>query len=135
VPAGKALLLPLATGICTDLPRSGRSVEDLRFECRNSLDFVTEVGVEIDGVAVPDVMSFRTQSLPFSFRVPKDDCCGFAALGVKPGVYYPGIVDGFFVMIPPLPAGEHTIHYREHTPLAGPPIEATYILTVAAPRR
>ena len=132
VPAGKALLLPLATGICSNLPGDKRSVADLKDECRRSLDVVTEAQVEIDGVAVPNVMTFRTQSRPFSYRIPKDDCCFLGALGMKPGTYWPAVIDGFFVMIQPLPAGQHTIHYREHSPLVGPPIEATYILAVAA---
>jgi hypothetical protein len=131
VPAGKALLLPVASGICSNLPGERKSVADLQDECRRSLDVVTEASVEIDGVAVPNVLSYRAQSRPFSYRIPKDDCCFLGELGAKPGTYWPAISEGYFVMIQPLPKGQHTIRYREHSPLVGPPIEATYILTIA----
>jgi hypothetical protein len=133
VPAGKTLLLPLSTGLCTNGPGERKSVADVQFECRISADVVEAVAVEIDGVAVPDVMSYRVQSKPFPYKVVKDSCCFPEELGYRVGrTYWPAVMEGWFVMIKPLPAGEHVIKYSDNAPIATGQTSATYILTVAA---
>lgn len=136
VPAGKALLLPLSTGFCNNGPGERKSVADVSFECRNSGDVVEDVSVEIDGVAVPNVMSFRVQSKPFPYKVVKDSCCFPAELGYRVGqTYWPAVMDGWFVLIKPLSAGEHVIHYSDYAPMSTGTTSATYILTVAAAKQ
>ena len=62
---------------------------------------------------------------------PKDN-----VYSVKPGVY-PGVVDGFFVMLKPLPVGKHDLHIQasalnppKTSPVSGYGHDILYHLTI-----
>ena len=108
VPAGTALLLPLLYASCTTVeppPFFGRDEAELR-ACAEAL-FATavELTAVVDGVAIPDLDRDRVQSEPFTVALPAGNC-----LEVEPAVTQ-GVAEGYWVLLAPLPAGEHELRF------------------------
>jgi hypothetical protein len=66
-------------------------------------DKVNLVKVTVDGVDIPTMKDYRFQSPLFNLTLPDN-----TALGV-PAQETQGVSDGYFVMLKPLPRGEHGI--------------------------
>lgn len=60
----------------------------------------------IDGVSLQNMTKYRAQSSLFGFSFSKDNLGG-----VPPGPTQ-GVADGFWAILPPLTAGNHTIHFK-----------------------
>ncbi len=56
----------------------------------------------------------------------------FATYGLPGGTYGPCVADGIYLMVAPLSAGQHTIHFAAESFWFGDPwaIDVTYELTV-----
>jgi hypothetical protein len=70
------------------------------------------------------------QSPVFSVTLPEGNVVG---TDVPSGTYAPMVADGYWLMLVPLSAGAHTIHFKGSItggPFAGTVIEVTYDLTV-----
>jgi hypothetical protein len=120
VPAGKALYVAIynaedsvleeTTPGLSHLPQIG----ELRAVAAAEMDGVTSLGMQVDGENIRDIKErFRMQSPAFGFTVPADNF--FTAIGEGPfkaGTYFPGVDDGYYVMVAPLPIGHHTIHFH-----------------------
>lgn len=143
IPTGIALCIPIANwGLCypEDLPGvAPEDAVDTMYEWLNAyFDAMPEADLacEVDGVAVKDLLSYRAQSDPFEICVPavnvENDLMRYF-LGDPSFSYAEGghlsISDGFYVMLAPLSAGEHTIHIR-CGPTDAPFCDVYYNLTV-----
>jgi hypothetical protein len=131
VPAGKALFFPLINVDCSTLeadPFHGDNEEELRACVTKDLFQFEDVFAEIDDVAVQDLNRYRVESPLFIFTVPPSN-----VLGVDAGTGQM-ISNGYYLMLAPLPVGDHTIHFGGRFPNLGFSLDITYNLTVA-PRR
>ena len=72
------------------------------------MDTVNALSVSIDGKAIPGVLSYRFRSAHL-FLIKGDLSLQPVLDGCITGSYQPAIVDGFFMMVKPLPPGFHTI--------------------------
>jgi hypothetical protein len=137
VPAGKALFFPLVNFFCA-VPEDGATSEEIRSLCSYVTDYIDSVTVTVDGVTLQNPMDYRFPSPDFSFTGavdnPWDTSCG------TPGTCYEGyretaFTDGYWVLLFPLPVGEHTINFGGHFILPEWgwefSIDMTYNLTVA----
>jgi hypothetical protein len=93
-----------------------------------------EVKFTVDGTEVKSNRIVRATSPPSFFTVTLPEENAFDPLvppeGV-PGDEYEGwTTDGLWVTLPPLPPGEHTIHFKASAPSVGVSQDNTYILTV-----
>jgi len=137
VPEGKALFVPVvnnsffdAPNLCGEGPES-TPVREMRAAAAGFIDGVTAVSVEVDGEPVGRVR--RVRSPVFEVALPEDNvfdaqCASFG--GFPGGVYSPAIDDGYYVLLKPLDAGEHTLHFHAEHPGFGFVIDTTYNLTV-----
>lgn len=137
VPAGKAVFFPIANGAFFDSPNlCGQGPEHLTVaEMRDALaGFIaglTGVSAELDGVPVAQVHRVRSRvfevALPEEniFDAPCADSGGFPA-----GIFSPAVDDGYYVLLPPLAAGHHTLRFQAEHPEAGFAVDTTYDLTV-----
>jgi hypothetical protein len=115
VPAGKPLFFPIANyfaGGFLHAPKMGGfppgPVEYERAMCAEVIDTLNldQLTCEVDGVPVPITAQNREQSTVFALRLPKNNIFLAAAVTV------PVTVDeGYYVLLEPLPPGEHTIHF------------------------
>jgi hypothetical protein len=135
VPPGKALFFVIlnaafgaAVGDCEPTkPGVPCDVTALRAAAAASLDSVT-IEASIDGVPLLNLNDYRVQSPVFSVTLPEGNI-----LNISSGTYTPMVSDGYWLMLAPLSAGAHTIHYKGIVtggPFEGFEIEGTYHLTV-----
>jgi hypothetical protein len=121
--------------VCTGGP--AQTVDQLRAFGTQVIDGVTELHASVDGVPLKNLFGYRVTSPVFSYTLPPNNiyddprwgCVG----GWPPGVQYPAVSDGYWLMLAPLSAGSHTINFGGS---ASVPIstvqEVTYHLTVTS---
>jgi hypothetical protein len=134
VPTGKALFFPIlnaafgaAVGDCEPTGVGPCDVHALRAAAAASMDPVT-IEASIDGVPIRQLSEYRVQSPVFSVTLPEGNI-----LGIPSGTYAPMVSDGYWLMLAPLSAGEHTIHVQGTITggvFEGFASEVTYHLTV-----
>lgn len=107
VPSGKAILFPIIASECSYSENPNLSTESELASCALGPDNgVTHLELTIDGRSIPDLSKYRAMSPLFSFVFPSDNVAG-----VKPGPTR-GVADGYWAIISPLSAGNHTIHFK-----------------------
>jgi hypothetical protein len=137
VPTGKALFFPIipaafgaAVFDCEPTnPGVPCDVTALRTAAAESMQPVT-LEVSIDGEALSNLGDYEVQSPVFSVTLPEGNVAG-----VPSGTYTPMVSDGYWLMLAPLSAGEHTIHIKTSITdgiFAGIETEVTYHLTVGS---
>jgi hypothetical protein len=138
LPAGKALFFPIidfeADNLNTD-PTSpgygtqdgGLSVSDLRAEAKGAIDLVTSLDAEIDGRSVQNLAAYRVTSPVFSYHLAAN---GIQGPGIPEQTVSPAVSDGYFLLLAPLSAGQHTIHFAASVPAANFALDVTYHITV-----
>jgi hypothetical protein len=135
VPPDTALFLPIVNAAfgaavfdCKPTqPGVPCNITVLRAAAAASMDPVT-LEASIDGIAVRHVRDFRVQSPVFSVTLPEGN-----VVDVPSGTYAPLVSDGYWLMLAPLAAGAHTIHFTNSVtggPFAGTATEVTYHLTI-----
>ena len=112
IPEQKALFIGLVAVECSSVepPESGfhGDTEAEQRECANywaNHIVPASLFLEVDGQSVTDLASFRAVSPQFKFKAPTPWFFG------ETGGKSTSVSDGYFVLLEPLPKGEHTIHY------------------------
>jgi hypothetical protein len=105
IPAGKAILFPVLNVECDYFSPDLKTESDLRKCAKDDQDKATNLRATVDGVAIPDLKAYRTQSPLFNMTLPKDN-----VIGVSPGTTQ-AISDGYWIILEPLPPGKHQIHF------------------------
>jgi hypothetical protein len=126
VPAGEALFFPIlnvedsapeepAFG-CGDSfpPLTGGTIAEMRKCAGSFVDGTNHLEADVDGKAIRHLKTeFRVPSVEFEVTWPSDNVLN--AIGEGPyaaGTYSPVVDDGIYVMLPPLSAGSHTLHFK-----------------------
>lgn len=125
VPAGKALFFPLINVECStveDPPFCGENEEELR-ACVRAFK-IDGAFASIDGVPVGNLEGYSFESPLFDFDLPENNVLGLAA---GPGQ---SVSNGYYLMLAPLPVGEHIINFGGSYPEFGFSLDITYNLTV-----
>jgi hypothetical protein len=113
LPAGKAILFPVVLKECSfteDLDLATES--ELRARTKEAIDNVSIMEVSVDGLNIPNLKQYRAQSPLFSFTFPSNN-----VYGVKAGPTQ-AVSDGFWILLKPLPAGHHEIHFAAEVSLS-----------------
>ena len=129
VPEGTALFVPIANTIFTadPPPAPQRSLRELRDSAKSVIDAVSDLLVEIDGVPIRSLDLFHFTSPVFLLTLREDNIDQ-----APPGTYFPAVDEGFYVMLTPLPVGEHRLRIHEENPSINLVIDVTYHLTVVS---
>jgi hypothetical protein len=133
IPPGKALFFPILNVECSTVeppPFFGADEEELRANAKAFVDPATDLFAEVDGVSIQNLDQYRTQSPLFSFDAPQPN-----VLGVAGPIQGESVSDGYYLLIPPLPVGEHTIHFGGTFPQFNFTIDVTYHITVSPAAR
>jgi hypothetical protein len=125
VPEGKAILLPIANVECSTFeppPFFGADEEELRACAAAFQDAATGLVASIDGEEVKNLDAYRVQSPLFELSLPEPNIFGL------PGpISGQSVSDGVWILLAPLSAGMHTIHFES---FPGFPIDVTYEIVV-----
>lgn len=122
VPAGRAILFPIinaewsvveaqANGDACLVPAipSGTSDEALRACAIAQINHVTKLEADVDGVPLQDLTIYRALSPAFDFTAAPGNLFGVCS---QSGCTTHAVADGFWIMLTPLSAGSHTVHFR-----------------------
>ena len=145
IPAGKAMLLsPLTYWVdnanCPSF--TDFTVDELRAQASAVWSLVSETSCTIDGVTVPGLTNpqdshYLVDSTVFNYTLPDHDTYPtvlFGATCVANGTTIgPAVAEGEFLMIRPLPVGQHIIHTTAVLGPAASPFlvtDITFVITV-----
>lgn len=137
IPSGRMLCIDLAATFTAITTGDGTNEQELRDVAAWVTNNVSNIIFEIDGRRLDNVEDYRFTSPPgfFSYTLPENNMFEFFGLPVTAGTYDDAVSDGYFVMVSPLPVGEHTIFMSADF---GEPyndtIQVTYHLNVIAGR-
>ncbi len=141
VPKGKALLFPILNAewdnLCPPLdpqPAPEDLVNVLQTDLAGFLDTVDALECDLDGTQIPGLLGYRVgPGGPFSVTFPEGNVFqAFGCSNVTAGTYFPFVSGGYYLMLSPLPSGDHTLHFSGHSTL-GFGLEITYHIQVATP--
>ncbi len=117
IPAGKGLFILLMGFEASELEGHGTGEEELRGLADWVVSGIENLVCEIDGVSIEGLDDFRVASpTMFSIDVPENNIFQVDGLDIPAGTYYPSVCDGYYIMLNPLPAGEHIIHLSGEIP-------------------
>jgi hypothetical protein len=121
VPAGKALLLPVQNTIfgagvfdCTPtVPDALCDLNAIRQSAAANQDDPQRLEAKVDAFRVENLRNFRVQSPAILLTYPDDNVVAFLfGAAVPGGAYTPNVSDGYWLFLPPLSKGQHTIRTR-----------------------
>jgi hypothetical protein len=139
VPTGAMLFFPVVNTIFA-AAETPPPIEELVSGAAEAIETATDLAVEIDGNPVEGLQRFRAPSSGFGFTLPEDNLFGAPAGSCVPdptvGACIPWVAaqDGFYLMLPPLPPGEHTLHIHAVLPAFGFTLDVTYDPLTVVPR-
>ena len=107
-------------------------MEELQDIASQLVALIDDLHLEIDGVAVPNLFSYRAKSPGFSIEIAEPGSTFERSYGAPfTGLLDPMVADGYAVLVTPLPPGVHVIRWGGHV---GPPVnrgsDATVSVTV-----
>ena len=138
IPTGKGIFFPIFSYFndypCPDStfhPAPGQTLEAfLAAGAAAVIDQATALGVQVDGVELQHPFNYRAASHLVTFTA---DPSWVALDPCVTGQPQFGVSDGYWVMLAPLPKGEHTIHILASANAFGLLFDVTYHITVAKP--
>ena len=134
VPAGTPIFLPIVNSECSTAeldPFHGSTEAEMRACAKGFIDCTSGVFATIDGRVIQNLGNtgpYRVQSPLYSFSAPDNN-----VLFVPGPVSGESVSDGFWLMLAPLSAGQHTLHFGgvfNCLPIFSLTIDQTYNLTV-----
>jgi hypothetical protein len=132
IPPGKALFFPVINFVWISTgPTDPQTAEGIREVVAPAADAATDLACEVDGVSLKNLAAYRTESPLFNVTLLAGDI-----FGAGPATYGPAMDQGYYLMLAPLSAGEHTIHLKGSMPVTIAPywtpfsVDVTYHITV-----
>jgi hypothetical protein len=131
VPTGTAFFVPIANAEASTVEGNGTTDAELRAAAKGFQDDATNMSAQIDGVQVNDVGAYRVQSPLFTFGpLPDNNVIQSFGVNAPAGTTSLSVGDGVYLMVAPLSAGQHTIHFHGEFPAFNFLLDITYNLTV-----
>jgi len=125
IPPGKMLFIDIAAFVGSPGIGDPSDPDELYEVLAEAVEGIVEIVFEVDGHLLEDIEDYRVASPLFELEFPEDN-----VFGAEPGTYYPSAAEGYYAMLAPLSAGEHTIHiYADFGEIFGTS-EVTFYLTV-----
>ncbi|HET9232721.1 MAG TPA: hypothetical protein VFP10_01115 [Candidatus Eisenbacteria bacterium] len=133
VPAGVALFIPIINAEASTLEGNGTTEAELRAAAQSFQDLAQNLWCEVDGYVIRDLDAYRVQSPLYTFG-PLPDNNLFQSIGIDApaGTMSQSVADGVHIILAPLPAGSHTIHFKGELPDFNFFVDITYHLNVVA---
>jgi len=140
VPHGKALFFPITNVSCLDVEaknglcgNAGPFITQMRGFVGGVIDQVSDLQVTLDGKVIKGNLKkdFRVQSPVYPVLLPDGNLLQAIGETIIVSGSYLGVDDGIYIMLPPLPAGTHTLNFKgTFLPHFNFTIDFTYNLTV-----
>lgn len=111
---GMPLFFPVANFQLDNLGNTGTPLTsaDLQALAAQYMEkVVVRMSAQIDGVDVQNLANYRVTAPVFSYRIPGNNIYQAQGLDFGPQKVDPAVSDGVFLLLAPLPVGQHTIHF------------------------
>jgi hypothetical protein len=106
IPAEKAIMLSLINAECDYLAKPNLKTEQQLLACAKSEnEGITGLDATVDGIKTQGLQNYRVQSPLFNFTYPNNNVNGAPAGSTQ------GVSDGYWIILKPLPIGDHTVHF------------------------
>jgi len=115
IPPGTALFFPILNAEASTAEGNGDTEEELRAVANDAGDHIVPGSLlcTIDGKPVRDLLDYRVESPLFVYGpLPENNILQAFGLDAPAGSTSLAVSDGVYVMVPPLSAGKHTIHFE-----------------------
>ena len=136
VPAGTWLFVPVLNSWCDNVASLPPGTLGQLKQCANYYGEASELHASIDGVPVRGLHGYRAASAPFGYTAPPTDNMVQYFGANMPGsdwpttYVFPAASDGYWLMVAPLPRGQHVINFGGTVKNTGFEIDITYHITV-----
>jgi len=139
VPVGTALFFPILNNEGSGLEGNGTTEAELLAYNDFIMSHAADLACSVDGVALQDLQNYRVQSSLYTLGpLPENNILQSFGIPDTVGAITPSLTDGFYVMLAPLPTGNHTIHFSGVLTFTNPPdgfvlifiLDITYHITV-----
>lgn len=138
VRAGTPLFVPIINTECSVLepdPYHGDDEASLRACANGHIDHTSGLSAKLNGKKVQDLEDYRVESPLFTFGpLPENNLFAFFGMDVPAGTTSDAVDAGYYLLLAPLPVGEHKLRIRATFDEFGTFIDTTYNITVQ-PRR
>jgi hypothetical protein len=129
IPVGKVVFFPVATSICSVDAQADPSYAELRDCAVGKMNLIVDIVADVDGLLIDSLSrsSTKHQALSpiFYTPMPGDQAINGAEASVQASVS-----DGWWILLPALSPGKHTIHYRVEGALAPDQPSPSYVYDV-----
>jgi hypothetical protein len=115
---GKALLFPIANSFFGTLPGDPpeqQTEEYCRAQVDSTIDPTNILSLSVDGKTAPGLLRFAERSVLFPVQLPENNIFGIVDPDPAARLVFPTCDAGYYVYLPPLPPGEHTLHWTAST--------------------
>ena len=116
IPADRLLFFPIITTMVTTMPGQEQTCDEAQAQASENNERYVHLVVEIDGIRVPELQRTRISTIA-CFNL-----AGRTAPELEPRTFFPSAADGYWVMLAPLPAGDHRLEFRGFYTNAGAPL-------------
>lgn len=139
VPKEKALFFPVVNVSCLDIEAknglcgdAGPFITQMRDFIGGLIDPVADLQVTLNGKKIKGDLKkdFRVQSVAYPVLLPDGNLLQAIGETIVVAGSYLGVDDGIYIMLPPLPAGTHTLNFKGTFPQFNFTLDFTYNLTV-----
>ena len=137
IPANKFIFFPLENLVNDNVGVTPRqTIDTLVSQIDAALPGVTALHASIDGREVGDLFSHRETAPVFSYTLQLTDNLQQVVNGITTpdatGTVFPAVADGYYLMLRPLPAGQHVIKFGGV--FFGGSLDVTYQVNVTSTR-
>ena len=116
LPPGKALFFPIVNVECSTVEGNGQTEAELRSCANYFADFIVpeDLKATLDNKPIVNLIDYRVESPLFTFGPLPDNniLWEFGYTDAIPGATSLSASDGVHLMLAPLPAGQHKLHYE-----------------------
>lgn len=132
IPPGKSIFIAV-NATTSFVPLFGETEAEIRADAQRDLAGVSTLEVTIDGISLADPFAYRANSPDGGFVFSIEEGSILTEFGIPADEYAPAIVDGYWIMLPPLSVGEHEIRwassgvFQDGSPYS---YDATWLITV-----
>jgi hypothetical protein len=111
MPSGKALFFPIIDAECSTAEGNGTTNTALRSCAISMVNHTTSLAADVDGISVKSLANYRVQSPLFKWGPLPNNSVFQDPVHFPAGTTSPSVSDGYFLLLAPLSAGSHTIHF------------------------
>jgi len=111
VPTGKSLFFPILNTECSTYEGNGTTEGELLGCATGAVDAGTGLECDVDGTSLVNLGDYRAHSGLFTWGpLPADNLFDGLGFPTPAGTTSPSVQD-YYIMLAPLPAGTHTVHF------------------------